>query len=227
MIKYFFSRDLLNYARLMPVHLAEMNNLEQDDPVTWQVLISGEFVVSKNEVPFTSLFTDQTLEQEIQKLKHHGGIVGLGQDEAALDRLITITPHLANIVKQYLNSFPRAAKKVSKKEHHQLTGNCAFRIKTNAIKLRDSMEMHCTGDPFIDKFPLKRLVSSAIVPTEAKNDIINFAQKGQVQFEQFVETRLLSLNHIYNRRQGVFGNNLMNISLSIFMNLLINLCGFF
>ena len=54
------------------------------------------------------------------------------------------------------------------------------------------MEMHCTGNPFIDKFPLKSLVSSAIVPTEAKNDIINFDQKGQLQFEQFVETRLLS-----------------------------------
>ena len=54
------------------------------------------------------------------------------------------------------------------------------------------MGMHCTGNSFIDKFPLKSLVSSAIVPTEAKNDIINFAQKGQLQFEQFVETRLLS-----------------------------------
>ena len=30
-----------------------------------------------------------------------------------------------------------------------------------------------------------------------------------------------------NRRQGVFGNNLMNISLYIFMNLLMNLCDFF
>ena len=29
-----------------------------------------------------------------------------------------------------------------------------------------------------------------------------------------------------NRRQGVFGNNLMNISLYIFMNLLMNLCDF-
>ena len=27
-IKYFFAHDLLNYARLMPVHLAQMNALE-------------------------------------------------------------------------------------------------------------------------------------------------------------------------------------------------------
>ena len=30
-----------------------------------------------------------------------------------------------------------------------------------------------------------------------------------------------------NRRQGVFGNNLMNISLYSCMNLLMNLCDFF
>jgi len=34
-IKYFFARDLLNYARLMPVHLAQMNALEHEDPTTW------------------------------------------------------------------------------------------------------------------------------------------------------------------------------------------------
>ena len=30
-IKYFFSHDLLNYARLMPLHLAQMNALEQQE----------------------------------------------------------------------------------------------------------------------------------------------------------------------------------------------------
>lgn len=34
LIKYFFAHDLLNYARLMPVHLAQMNALEHEDPVT-------------------------------------------------------------------------------------------------------------------------------------------------------------------------------------------------
>ena len=68
-IKYFFTHDLLNYARLMPLHIAQMNALEKDDPTTWEALKSGEFVVNKSEVPFTSLFTDQTLEQEIKELE--------------------------------------------------------------------------------------------------------------------------------------------------------------
>ena len=62
-IKYFLAHDHLHYARLMPLHLAQMNALEQDDPATRDALKSGDFVVAKSEVPFTQLFTDQTLEQ--------------------------------------------------------------------------------------------------------------------------------------------------------------------
>ena len=87
-----------------------MNALEQDEPTTWNTLKSGDFVVAKSEVPFTRLITDQTLEQEIKELKRHGGMVGLSQDEAALDILVITTPHLAHIVKQYLNSFPQSTK---------------------------------------------------------------------------------------------------------------------
>ena len=81
MIKYFFAHDLLNYARLMPVHLAQMNALETDDPQTWEALKSGDFVVSKSQVPNTKLFTDQALEQEIKVLKSCGGMIGLSQNK--------------------------------------------------------------------------------------------------------------------------------------------------
>ena len=44
-IKYLFARDLLNYARLMPVHLAQMNALETEDPETWSALKSGRLLL--------------------------------------------------------------------------------------------------------------------------------------------------------------------------------------
>ena len=44
----------------MPVHFAPVNALENDDPVTWEALKSGDFVVAKSDVAFTRLFTDQT-----------------------------------------------------------------------------------------------------------------------------------------------------------------------
>ena len=40
-IKYFFAADLLNYARLMPLHLAQMNEQEKEDPLTWDYLKAG------------------------------------------------------------------------------------------------------------------------------------------------------------------------------------------
>ena len=42
-IQYFYAHDLFHYARLMPVHLAQMNQLENDDPITWNALKEGNF----------------------------------------------------------------------------------------------------------------------------------------------------------------------------------------
>ena len=49
-IQYFYAHDLFHYARLIPVHLAQMNQLEKSDS------------------PFTALFADQALEQKIKEL---------------------------------------------------------------------------------------------------------------------------------------------------------------
>ena len=59
-IKYFVAHDLFKYARLIPVHLAQMKALEKDDPVTWSALKNGDFCVRKSETPFAALFVDQT-----------------------------------------------------------------------------------------------------------------------------------------------------------------------
>ena len=84
----------------MPVHLAQINALEQEDLMAYEALKSEDFVVAKSEILFTRLFTDQTLEQELKVLKRHGGMFGLSQDEAALDHLFVTSLHLYCMVKQ-------------------------------------------------------------------------------------------------------------------------------
>ena len=54
-VKYFFSRDLLNYARLMPLHLSELSKIKSKDAGLWKAFSSGEFVVNKSGIPFTNL----------------------------------------------------------------------------------------------------------------------------------------------------------------------------
>ena len=84
----------------MPVHLAQINALEQEDLMAYEALKSEDFVVTKSEILFTRLFTDQTLEQGLKVLKRHGGMFGLSQDEAALDHLLVTSLHLYCMVKQ-------------------------------------------------------------------------------------------------------------------------------
>ena len=118
----------------MPAHLAQMNALENAIPVTWEVPKSGDFVVAKSDVAFTRLFTDQTLEKEIKMLIRHDGIVGVSQDESALDRHVTTTPNPSHIVRQYMNSFPQFSTQYEWNEHYQLSGRISVRTRENAIK---------------------------------------------------------------------------------------------
>ena len=119
----------------MPLHLAQMHQLETDDPSTWQALKSVAFVVSKS---VTSLFADQKLEQKIKGLKGHGSFVGLSQDGGSLDRLTHTTSFLSRMVGNYLNSFPSSST-ASTGMHYQLSGDVAVRSSQNALTIRDCM----------------------------------------------------------------------------------------
>jgi hypothetical protein len=136
------------------------------------------------------LFTDQTLEQEIKLLKQHGGMVGLSTQENALERLIAITPHLKQLVMQFMEQFPGYEQTKRKKEHYQLTGSMSTRIQKNATSIRESIKLHADGNPFQNGCPLRNLASSALVPEDCKDDILNFGAKGQVLFKEFVAQRL-------------------------------------
>ena len=96
-VKYYLATDLPNYFRDIPIYLAEMCNLQKNDPATWERL-KKDFVVTKSTEAFCNLFVDQALEQEIKELKRHGHLPGLTQDEDAMNRFITIAPHLVRFV---------------------------------------------------------------------------------------------------------------------------------
>ena len=136
--------------------------------MTWSALKNGDFCVRKSETPFTALFVDQTLEQEIKKLKGIGGITGLTQKEGLLDRFLLIQPELSNIVAEFQNLYTRTSSpRESGKRHYQLSGEIAIRSTSNALKLRDSIQLHCEGNPCEVGTPLKSIVSSVVIPEAA------------------------------------------------------------
>jgi len=81
------------------------------------------------------------------------------------------------------------------------TTSCDFALRTvrNALKLRHSVKKHSGGNlltEFTEKTPLKNLASSALVPENAREDILQFKQKGQERFHEFVQERLLNTSKL-------------------------------
>jgi hypothetical protein len=146
-----------------------------------------DFVVTKSQIPFT----DQNLEQQIKLLKGIGGIVGLSQEECALDHLLTTAPTLSRLVLSFMDNFPKHGNTNVHRENYQLSGNIVPRLRSNATKLRHSIESHCQSNPFVEEVPLQNLSTTSLVTDCAAMDILDYQQEGQQAFEVFVEERLL------------------------------------
>ena len=64
-----------------------MNMLESSHPKVHEELLAGNFSVNRSGHPFSQVSTDMALEQSINEdSKSKGGIVGMSQSPAALER---------------------------------------------------------------------------------------------------------------------------------------------
>lgn len=94
--KYFFAHDRLNYTRMIPVYLAEMEKLPDSDPKIYQEFLDGNWIVNKNQdVAFCALGADHALEQINWSMKLSGGLVGITLNPNARTKFFLIAPELA------------------------------------------------------------------------------------------------------------------------------------
>ena len=65
MTPHFFVMDRPNYARWLPVYIADMNMLESRHPKVHEEFLAGNFSVSHSGHPFSQVSTDMALEKSI------------------------------------------------------------------------------------------------------------------------------------------------------------------
>ena len=91
--KYFFAHDRLNYARMVPLYLAEMDSLPATDPDVFAEFLSGNWVVNKNSnIPFCALGADHALEHVNRSMKVQGGLVGITLNQTAWNKFFSLLP---------------------------------------------------------------------------------------------------------------------------------------
>ncbi|CAH3166536.1 unnamed protein product [Porites lobata] len=81
------NQERQNYARYLPVYLADMQKLELTHPEVYKEFAEGNHSISRSGQPFSQVSTDMALEQWINAdSKSSGGVIGISQSPSALER---------------------------------------------------------------------------------------------------------------------------------------------
>ena len=165
LVPYFFAFDMVNYARLSPVYISQMLNLEQEDIATWNILKQGNFSVNKSSVPFTAIGADHGIEQENKSMKILGGIKGITNNQRALDEYFLTAGRMGTIIEEFAELFQIKQNIAHKKnQHYQLTGSKNKRISVNVNKLTEVMSTY--GVSFGNSTCLFNIFTKKVMPTD-------------------------------------------------------------
>ena len=195
LIKYFFAHDHQNYARLLPLYISTIQETERQHPEIWAEfmkgnLMKGNFCVTKGVAGFTSIAPDHGIEQENRRLKVIRGIVGITQNEKALDKFFLIAPELSKLLHEFATDYG-IDNNDQRSQHHEITGGKLSRIMKNASKLTDVIREH--GDPFMaaeDEDEIYNLLTKEVMTEKVSKDILERDQIGQHMFMEFATERL-------------------------------------
>ena len=128
-------------------------------------------------------------------MKVAGGIIGVTQNENALQRFFLAAPHLSAIVSEFETKFG-VNQQTRMNKHHDLYGCKPKRIGKNVELLCNVITEH--GDPFESKEAhLFNILTHAVIEGKAEEDILNRDLIGQKLFDQFVK-RLDGNDSVWN-----------------------------
>ena len=104
--------------------------------------MKGNFCVTKGVAGFTSISPDQGFEQENRTLYVIGAIVGITQNEKALDKFfLGIAQELSKLLHEFAAEYG-SDNNYKRTQHHTITGGKLSRMMKNARKLRDEFREH-------------------------------------------------------------------------------------
>lgn len=186
--KFFFAHDQLNYARMIPLYLAEMKSLEKSNPEIYKEFQEGNWVVNKNShAAFCALGADHALEQLNRSMKVSGGLIGITLNPGARATFFLISPEMARLASeaQHMAGWVSSARK----EHHALSATALQNHENNVLKLAATMRSFT--NPFsVEGDDLFNLVTKSVMPENVKQDLCKQGEIGQELFETFVAQRI-------------------------------------
>lgn len=187
-MKYFFAHDMLNYARMIPVYLAEMEIVKETDPEIYQEFQNDNWVVNKNaKVAFCAVGADNALEHVNRSLKVSGGLIGITLNPTARTKYSLIAPELARLAEQAKLIAGTSSK--TQTSHYKLTTAVKLREERNVQQLTASIQRFT--NLFTEEDPeLFNLVTKVRMAEIVKKDLCDQSIIGNKLFQIFVKERI-------------------------------------
>ena len=161
MTPMFFALDHQNYARWIPVHIHDMENLLA--AIQEEFWDSGHWVISKTHKKFSAIPIDQAHEQNNSHVNRCGGAVGLTKNPVAFQRWMLSGPEQARLLTELEECVTR--QNAHNQNHHEegLASQKCFQRHT--IALIDTIKD--MGNPFMEAGPELLVLDSRDVMPEA------------------------------------------------------------
>ena len=122
---------MLNYARMIPVYLAEME--KKTDSEIYQEFQNGNWVVNKNaKVAFCAVGADHALEHGNRSMKVSRGLIGITLNPTVRTKYFLIAPELARLAEQAKLMAGTSSK--TQTSHHNFT--------TTTVRLCEERNVH-------------------------------------------------------------------------------------
>jgi hypothetical protein len=98
LVPLFFALDHQNYARWLPILIRDLEVLPESIQVEFE---KGHWTITRSNRRFSSIPIDHAHEQANKRVKGVGGMIGLTENPAMLERWIVIGPEICRVVEEF------------------------------------------------------------------------------------------------------------------------------
>ena len=179
LVPWFFVLDHHNYARWIPIHICDMENLPAS--ILAELFKDhGHWIVQKTTNRFSAMPVDQAHEQNNEHVKGSGGAVGLTENPFAFRKWMVSEPEQARLLKEFERDF--VGREGEMKYHHEEGFSTIF--KEQAMTLADIISD--LGNPFSDDSDeLITLKTRNVMDATVVNTIRTVESLGQEQYQRY------------------------------------------
>jgi len=186
MLPQFFAMDRQNYARYLPVYLADMQKLELTHPDVCKEFAEGNHSISRSGQPFSEVSTDMAPEQSNNAdLKSSGGVIGISQSPSALERRFLTIHERASITSALKAMFGH--QDGGKAWHKEAAQRRVRRDAEDVNKMITSFSSGLMTNPFnLDSDALLNIATGVVLPQDVAQTLVYSTKKGRQQMKAFV-----------------------------------------